>query len=173
MNPTSESKDGLEQVREIVVGAIQRELERRVARVESHLVARANDLQLETRRRTEMIEKHLEREVAALATRTESESIETREAQRSAGRELRETSTALEQRVAKLEEALVKTQHALRQEILAQGKVFLDELQNLRRELTDTLERELGSFPSEDEVADTSGREEPRESDETTKRSSP
>lgn len=150
MNP-SEAKDGIEQIREILVGAIQRDLERRVARAESHFQARATELQQEARRRTEVVEAHLKKETDALSSRVEGDSVETKDSLRAIAREHREALSALEQRVAKVEESLVKMQHVLRDEILNQAKSFLDELQVLRTELSQTLERELGALDDEGE----------------------
>jgi hypothetical protein len=149
MNTPSDAKDGLELVREILVGSLQREIERRLTRAETHFAARSSELQHEARRRTEMIETHLKKELDALTARVEAESVEGRDALRALGREHRETTLSLEQRVAKLEETVVKAQHLLRQQILDQAKSFLDELQGLRKEIGDTLERELGTLSNE------------------------
>lgn len=160
MNP-NDMKDGIEQIREILVGAIQRDLERRVARAESHFASRAAELQQEARRRTEVVETHLKKESDALSSRFEGESVETKDALRALAREHREAVSALEQRVAKLEESLVKVQHTLRNEMLNQAKSFLDELQGLRTEVSETIERELGSFEGDGE--EPGYREQPRE----------
>src|SRR5262245_21918141 len=71
MGTPSEAKDGIEQIREILVGAVQREVERKLARLESHLVTRLSELQQETRRRTDVIEAHLRKELEALSVRLE------------------------------------------------------------------------------------------------------
>jgi len=142
----TEHRDGLEQIREILVGAIQHELERRLGRAETHLATRLNDLQQEARRRSEMIETHLRRETETLSKRLEGEIVDLKDALRALGRDQRETASAVEQRVAKAEEALVHAQHELRQQILDQTKSFLDEVQQVRADLAETLERELGSL---------------------------
>jgi hypothetical protein len=142
--PSDQPKEGVEQIREILVGAFQREFERRLARVESHFATRSNDLQQDARRRMEVIESHLKKETDTLAARFEADTVEARDALRASGREYRETMTALDMRVAKLEEAVSKQQQALRQQILDQAKSFLDEMHALRAEFAETLERELG-----------------------------
>lgn len=148
---SSDMKDGIEQIREILVGAIQRDLERRLARAESHFQARAAELQQEARRRTEVVEAHLKKETDALSSRIDGDSVETKDSLRVIAREHREAVSALEQRVVKVEEALVKVQHVLRDEMLNQAKSFLDELQALRTELSQTIERELGALDLEGE----------------------
>jgi hypothetical protein len=139
-----ESAEGLAQLREILVGANVRELERRLARAESHMTARTNELEQESRRRMEVIEAHLRKESDALTTRLEHELSQTSGAIRTVTREQRESLAEVDQRVAKLEEAIVKAQRETRDQMLQQAKRFLDELQQLRREVMETLERELG-----------------------------
>jgi hypothetical protein len=162
-------KDAMEQIREILVGAMQRELERRISRAETHFGARANELQQDARRRVEVVESHLTKETSALAARVEADSVETKEALRALGRDHREMTSSLEQRVVKLEEAVAKQQHALRQQLLEQAKSFLDEVQSLRTELIETLERELANLT---ELAEEPSRE-PRPSHSAEERTSP
>jgi hypothetical protein len=146
----SATLDSLGQLREILFGAIHRDLERRLARADAHLVARAHELEQEGRRRTEVLEEHLQHETEALTGRLERELSDRAENTRSVAREHRESITALEQRVAKAEEAIVRAQRELRQQLLAQSKTFLDEVQHLRHEFQETLERELGLAESEE-----------------------
>jgi hypothetical protein len=115
---------GLEQLREILVGGIQRDLERRVTRAESHSSIRATELQQDAKQRIEMIEAHIRAELDALASRT----------------------TTLEQRTASLEGTLARMQQEVRDQILQQAKVFLDELQKVRAELVAMLDHELHAF---------------------------
>jgi hypothetical protein len=144
MDPVTDTKVGIDQIREILVGAIARDLERRLARAESHFAARAAEIEQEARRRMEMIETHLKKELDTLGNRVDAEAVETKEAVRTAQREHRDVVTLLEQRIAKLEDSVLKGQHILRQQMLDQAKSFLDELRSMRTELNDTLERELG-----------------------------
>ncbi|MCZ7684341.1 MAG: hypothetical protein M5U28_38430 [Sandaracinaceae bacterium] len=135
--------DGIAQLREILFGSVLQELQRRIARTDAQHVAREHDLKHEARRRVEIVESHLQRELAALADRVEREVTETSEALRTVSREQREASSALEHRIAKLEEMVAQAQRRLRQELLDQAKAFLDELETLRLELSSTLDRRL------------------------------
>src|SRR5215831_2364120 len=101
MAESTEIKDGIEQIREVLFGAAQREIERRLARVESHFVARLSDVQQESRKRTEVIESHMRKELDTLALRTQSEIVELRDALRELTRERRDAGAALQQRIAK------------------------------------------------------------------------
>ena len=136
--------DGLAQLREILFGGSQRELERRMGRAEQHLTARASELEQEIRRRLEVLESHMAKETEAITARLERDAVERGDQLRAITREHRESATALEQRVAKVEEAILHTQRELRQELLAQAKSFLDELHDIRREFAEMLEPELG-----------------------------
>jgi hypothetical protein len=149
MTTSGESRDGIEQVRDILVGAVQRDLERRIAKLETHVGARVTELQQEVRRRIDVIETHLRKELDALSARVEGELVEVKDGLRAMSREHRETNSAAEQRTAKLEETVSRAQHDLRSQILDQAKSFLDELHQMRQEFADTLERELGAFETE------------------------
>jgi hypothetical protein len=141
--------DGIEQLREILFGAIVHDIERRIARTDAHHVARDQELQHEARRRVEIIEAHLEQEIEALTARMQREVAESSEAIRSLAREHRESNTALEQRVTRMEESLGSAQRQLRQQLLEQAKSFLDELQELRRDFVAALDARLGLVEGE------------------------
>src|SRR4030095_10458363 len=79
--------DSLGQLREILFGAIQRDLERRLGRIDAPptaagravatRTARAHDREQESRRRTEVVvEAHLRKETEALIARFERESAD-------------------------------------------------------------------------------------------------
>jgi hypothetical protein len=135
---------GLEQIREILFGAIYRDVERRLALADAHLAARAHELEQETRRRTEVLETHLRKETEALTARLERQLVETGDALRSMTREYRDAFSQLEQRLAKIEEASAQGQRELRHQLLEQAKSFLDEMHGQRRELLATMHQELG-----------------------------
>jgi hypothetical protein len=164
MGASNELRDGIDQVREILVGAVQRDLERRLGRIEAHLSARMAEVQQEARRRTDVIEAHLRREVDTISSRFEAELTELRDSLRATSRDHRETISATEQRLGKLEESVVRAQHDLRKEILDQAKGFLDEIHRTREELGATLERELGALEIEPAEAREAGEERGSES---------
>ena len=136
--------DGLAQLREILFGPTVRDVERRLQRADAHLIARAQELELEHRRRIDVVEAHLRKETEMLGARFERESVEKGETVRAIAREQRETTAAVDQRMSKLEETILRVQRELRDQLLDQAKQFLDEIHQLRREMAETLERELG-----------------------------
>ncbi len=142
--PPHEAADALAQLREILVGGAVRDLEKRLARAEAHMATRAHDLEQESRRRLDMIETHLRKESDVLTAHLDGELAQTGEAIRAVMREHRESLTAADQRVSRLEESLLRAQREFRDQLLQQAKRFLDELVQLRREVMETLEREFG-----------------------------
>jgi hypothetical protein len=153
MNTATEPKDGIEQLREILVGAFQRDLERKLARVESHITARVAELQQETRRRIDVIEGHLRKETDALSARLDSEMVEIKESLRGLSRDQDASISAVDKRLTKVEEGLSRAQHELRAQIHDQAKEFLDEVQATRKEVTSIVERELASLDGDTEEA--------------------
>ncbi len=147
--PTEGAPNPLDQLREILFGAVQHDLERRLGRIDAHLAARAQELDQESRRRVDILETHLRRETETLAARLEREFAETSGSLRSMTRQQRETVADLEQRVANVEESVARAQRELRQQLLEQAKSFLDEISRLRADLVATLEREIGLSESQ------------------------
>jgi hypothetical protein len=142
--PPEPEVDSLNQLREILFGAIYRDLERRLTRADAHLTSKALDLEQESRRRSEVVEAHLRKDTEALTARLEHELTERSDTMRAITREHRESANSLDQRLAKVEESLTRAERGLRNELLDQAKTFLDEIQRLRHEFTETIERELG-----------------------------
>jgi hypothetical protein len=134
---------GLEQIREILFGAGSRELERRVVRVDSQFGARISELEQETRRRIELLESHISRETESVMGRFKAELSTHAEALRKLASEHHTAVGDLEQKLARAEEASARAHRELRQQLLEQAKSFLDELQQLRKDLLATLQEEL------------------------------
>jgi len=151
---------GLDQIREILFGALFRELERKLVRADVHLGTRSVEIEQEARRRTEVLETHLRTEIGALAARVEHAFVDAADALRNVTRENRDAIGALEKRIAKAEEAGAGAQRDLRNQMLEQAKSFLDELQHLRKEMLATLQEELGV--PESELAEERGEAEER-----------
>jgi hypothetical protein len=159
MATSSETKDGIGQVREILVGAIQRDLDRRITKLETIVGQKLAEQQQEVRRRMEVIEGHLRKEIETLSARVQAELFELKDGVRAVTREQRETQSASEQRVAKLEETEAHAQRDLRSQILDQAKSFLDELHQMRDEFAETLEREIGFEPESGSAEESKPRE--------------
>lgn len=152
---------GLEQVRELLFGAIYRELEWKLSRAEGNLSTRSEELQQEAKRRIEALEAHLAKEIESVVARIEREHTSQVDALARVGREHREQIATLEERVEKLEQAMVRAQRETRQELLTQTNRFLDEIHRSRNELKSLLDREVALLHGEDpELPSASGSEE-------------
>jgi hypothetical protein len=134
---------GLDQIREILFGAVFRELERRLTRTDLHSGNRTKEIEQEARRRTDVLENHLQKDIDALSMRVEHALTEAFDALHTVERENRDAISALEKRIVKAEEAGTSAQRDLRNQLLAQAKSFLDEMQRLRTEVTATLQNDL------------------------------
>ncbi|WP_437950486.1 hypothetical protein WME98_06320 [Sorangium sp. So ce296] len=135
--------NSLEQVRDILCGAQLRELARRLAHTDAQVAAQAEELRLEARRRLDVLEAHVRKELEALAASLEAQRAAGAGALGSVARDAREGLELLEQRVQRLEDLVARTQRELRQQLLDQSKSFLDEARRTRGELCAMVEREL------------------------------
>jgi hypothetical protein len=149
----TDAAEGLARLREIIFGAASREIEQRLARIEAHLAARADELLQELRRRTEMIEGRLRHEAETLSSRLDKEHASQVEAMTAASRETHEAVGAIDQRLDRLEDGLAQALREGRKQILDQAHAFLDELHRVRGEMTVTIERELALARGEEPAA--------------------
>jgi hypothetical protein len=147
-----EAAAGLGQLREILFGAVLREIEQKLARIEVHLAARAEELQQELRRRNDALESRLQHESEALGARLEKEHASQVEAMAAAARETHEAVASIDRRLERLEEGLAQAQREGRRQLLDQARSFLDELHRVRGELTAAVERELALSRGEEPV---------------------
>jgi hypothetical protein len=138
------ARASIEQVRELLFGAIYRDLELHMSRTDTQVAARVHDLEQEFRRRTEIIESHLKKETETVAARIDRQLGELNDGLRNLMREQRELAAQTDRRIAKSEEAAAAAQQELRHRLLEQAKTFLDELQALRKDMLATFHRELG-----------------------------
>jgi hypothetical protein len=143
---------GLERVREILLGGILSEIERRLGRIDSQLANRSSELQQDARHRTDVLDAHVRKEIETLATRVTHDSRELKELVANQRGRHREEMTQLEQRLTKLEDrieaSLERVERETRQLLLDQAKLFLDELERVRHQLRSALIRELGLEPA-------------------------
>ncbi|WP_438038346.1 hypothetical protein [Sorangium sp. So ce128] len=137
--------NSLEQVRDILFGTQFRELARRLSHTDAQVVAQAEELRSEARRRLDALEAHVRGEIEALSASIEAQRAAADGALSSAARESREALELIAQRVQRLEELVARTQRELRQQLLDQSKSFLDETRRTRSELSAMLERELAA----------------------------
>jgi DNA anti-recombination protein RmuC len=143
---------GLERIREILLGDILAELERRLARIDSQLANRTSELHQDARHRTDVLEAHVRKEVDALSARVHQDNHEVNEAVRNLRHEQREAIAQIEQRLTRTEErvdaSITHLERETRQQLLDQAKSFLNELERVRHQLRSAIVRELGLEPA-------------------------
>jgi tetrahydromethanopterin S-methyltransferase subunit G len=143
---------GIERIREILLGDILTELERRLARIDSQLANRASELHQDARHRTDVLEAHVRKEIDALSARAGQEHHEVNDAIRALRREQHEVIAEIEQRLARVEErveaSIARLERESRQQLLDQAKSFLNELERVRHQLRSAIIRELGLEPA-------------------------
>lgn len=138
--------NSLEQVREILCGAQHRELARRLSRTDAQLAAQADELRAEARRRLDLLEGHVRREMESLNASLDAHRAADAEALGNVARESREALGLIDQRIRRLEELVTRTQRELRQQMLEQANAFIDETRRTREELSAAFERELAAW---------------------------
>lgn len=142
---------GLERIREILLGDILVEVERRLARLDRFIANRSNELQQDVRSRTGVLEAHVRKEVESVSARASHDSSELGGIVRAQGKEHRDAVARLEQRLSQIEDRLdgqiARVERETREQVLAQAKSFIDELERVRNQLRASLVRELGLAP--------------------------
>jgi DNA anti-recombination protein RmuC len=143
--------DGIEQVREILLGDVIAELERRLARLDHLITHRTQEVHHVVRTRTDVLEEHLRKELQAQSSRAANEKTRFDEAIRTTRDEHRGVLARIEQRISQLEERLdgtiARIEREVRDQVLAQSKTFIDELERVRVQLRAGIARELGMDP--------------------------
>lgn len=132
----------LDKIRDILFGNQVRDYEQRFTRLEEHLIKECSNLRDDTKKRLDSLEAYIKNEVDSLTTRLRSEQTERQEAVTGINQEIQNLATALERKIAQLDEQTSQNQRDLRQQILDQSKRLDDDLQQNHTELLAALERE-------------------------------
>jgi hypothetical protein len=143
--------NGLDRIREILLGEILAELERRLMRLDSLIANRSSELQHDMRVRTDALEAHIRTELDALITRSTRDNSDVGGAIRALRTEQHEVYAELEKRLshveARLEESTARVERELRAQLLNQAKSFFEELELVRDQMRSALIGELGLEP--------------------------
>ncbi|WP_434041997.1 MULTISPECIES: hypothetical protein [Sorangium] len=145
--------NSLEQVRDILCGAQLRELARRLSHTDAQLAVQAEELRSEARRRLDVLEAHMRKEIEALSATLEAQRAASACTLGNVARESRDAIASFEQRIQRLEDLVTRTHRELRQQLLEQSKSFIDETRRTRDELSATLERELAAWADSTDAA--------------------
>jgi hypothetical protein len=141
--------NSLDQVREILFGTYYRDFERKLGRLDAVVSAQAEELRADTRRLVQVLEAHVKRETEAVRLELESDRSAQMEAVSSATREAREAIAQLDHRIKKLDDGLARVQREFRQQMLDEGKAFVEQARRVREEIITMLHRELAMYTGE------------------------
>lgn len=145
----SDERGNLERVREILFGARSRDVDQRVARLESRLASEMSLVREELRRRFAELETHVRGEIEALAGRLDEEATARVDA-----------ATTLEQRVNRVDESSARGQRDLRRQILDMTRELGSQINRAREELFAALDQG-GAPKSEPEAVSSEQAERP------------
>jgi DNA anti-recombination protein RmuC len=131
----------LDQIRDILFGAVMRDTDKKLARLEERLLKEQEDLKEDARHRFESLEVFVKKEMESLAERLQAGHITRDEALRALTQELKEVVSGFEKRTTQLDEQTAKAQRELRQQILDQSKTLRDEYRGQYRQLSEAVSR--------------------------------
>lgn len=133
----------LDKVRDILFGTQMRESDRKLSRLEEHLLKECADIKEDTRIRFEALEVFVKKELESLSERLKSEQNARHDAVRDFSQELKDVSKSFDKRFSQIEEQGTKAQRDLRQQILDQSRTLRDETWGKYRELSEAISRDI------------------------------
>jgi DNA anti-recombination protein RmuC len=134
--------NSLDKVRDILFGNQMREVEKRFARLEEHLINESFSLREETKKRLDVIENYLKQEVESLSERLKNEQGSRNEALTTLTEDSKKITTALEKKLTQFDEQVSNNQRELREQILSQSKNLQDDIHQKYQEMLSLLQRE-------------------------------
>ena len=140
--PEVTGANNLDKVRDILFGSQARDYEKRFARLEDRLTKESTDLKNEVKKRFDMLESYIKRELETLGERLRSEQNERHDANNQLSGDLKQMSINFERRASQLDELLMRIQRELREQMLEQSKDLSDDIRQKHESLLQTLERE-------------------------------
>ena len=139
----SAADTSLDQIRDILFGAVVRDTDKKLARLEERLLKEQEDLKEDVRHRFESLEVFVKKEMESLAERLQAGHYTRDEALRALTQELKDVVSGFEKRTTQLDEQAAKAQRELRQQILDQSKTLRDEYRGQYRQLSEAVGRAL------------------------------
>jgi hypothetical protein len=135
----------LDQIRDILFGAVVRDADKKLTRLEERLLKEQDQLKQNARRRFESLELFVKQEMESLDERLQIEHNARDEALRTLTPELKDIVIVsnFEKRTTQLDEQTTKAQRELRQQILDQSKTLRDEYRGQYRQLSEAISRAL------------------------------
>ena len=133
----------LDQIRDILFGAVARNTDKKLARLEERVLKEQEELKEDACRRCESLELFVKQEMESLAERLQVERNTRDEVLRALTQELKDMVSGFEKKTTQLDEQSTKAQRGLRQQILDQSKILRDEYRGQYRQLSEAVSRAL------------------------------
>jgi hypothetical protein len=142
----SAADTSLDQIRDLLIGAVVRDTDKKLVRLEERLLKEQEDLKEDARRRFESLEVFVKKEMESLAERVQAGHNTRDEALRALAQELEDVVSGFEKRLTQLDEHTARAQRELRQQILDQSKTLRDEYRGQYRQLSESVSRALNDL---------------------------
>jgi len=149
--PDGDAREGqhVDKIRDILFGSQMRDYDKRFSRLEEKLTKNADSLREEMKKRLDALEAFIRQEVESIGLRAKNEKSERAEAVKEITRELRDTSKAIEKKIAQADDQFSKDTTELRTKILEQSKALLGEIQDRHKTMSATLDREVEALQTD------------------------
>jgi hypothetical protein len=141
--------ESIEQVRDILFGGQMRAVESRLARMEERFHREHKALRAEFEKRLAQLEQLTKREFEAAGERLKDEGAKRADDVKALRTEARSATSSLDKRLGKLDEATSAADSELRTQMVDQGKVVADRLEQLAEEFTTELDRAVTELRGE------------------------
>lgn len=145
----SVEKDSVDRIRDILFGAQVRQYDQRFNSVEEVFKKEIGILRDETRKTNETLENYTKKGLESLVAQLKTELKERADAVGELSRKLDSVNKTLDQKVNRIDEKANAGQLDLQEQILQQSKNQLNEIQQMRAEITATLKKAVDELRKE------------------------
>lgn len=141
-----EGEANLDQVRNILFGNQQRELEKRIHALEERWNREHEETREDARRRIESLETYVKGEVNSLMDKIKAEARDRKETFKEVTRDLRDLQKSLEKRLSSLDNSTDKSSRELREQLLEQSNSLRDEIRQVNAKISEAIDREVSAL---------------------------
>lgn len=146
--PVVESNN-VDQIRDIIFGSQMRDYEKRFISLEKRVMSESDRLRSETSNRLDVLESYIKQEVGSLMDQLSTERGEREDDTRHLTETINKGASDTDKKISQLQGQVNQGQAELRDSLLEQSKSLLNELQNVRHTLTESLDRSTEELTDE------------------------
>jgi DNA repair exonuclease SbcCD ATPase subunit len=139
----------VDKIRDILFGSQMRDYEKRFARLEENVTKAIDTLREDMTKRLDTLSGFVQQEAESLSQRIKGEKAERTEVAKEISRELKDTAKLIEKKLGQLEEQMSDGQSELRAKLLEHSKTVASEIEKLRRDAANALDREVTTLRNE------------------------